>query len=638
MDRRHDRPGRFDLVGAGEQRLIPEHGVEDQRLVGLGRVRRERRAVREVHRDRADGKTKARHLRPEAEQDALVGLDADRQEVRLRVGRRPGEQAMRHLAELDRDLGRPLGHPLAGPQVERHAGPAPVVDLEPSGDEGLRFGLFVHLGLRAVGRHGIPGHPPCPVLAPHDVSVDVRLRRRRDRPEDLQLLVAEGVRGECRRRLHRDEAHQLEQVVLEDVAGRAGLLVERAAVLDAERLGDRDLHVVDVPAVPERLEDPVAEPEDHQVPDRLLAEVVVDPVDLRLAEHPQHLAVQLLCRVEVATEGLLDDDPTPAPAVDLVIHPAPADLGDDLRERRRLRREIEQDVCLGALLDVHALDPRRQGVVARAVAEVAAVVGDALQELALHVRAQRDAAVLLERGRDVGAEALVIERPTPDRDERPVGRQEVGAPQLRERREDLAMRQVAGRSEQHRDVRVRNPLEPQPLAQRVDLGLRRGASALPAEREPLLPDGSRGRCRGRSRRGRRAHRRRPAWRDSLWPLSRPRWRCLSRPRRRPRYLSGTDSEGPRSISYLSGTVAPRFVAVARPDGPGSALAVPVRHRFDATTREPVPARYQSAPGHGSDYLSSSLLRGRRTRCGVRRAPSRRRNRPGASGTGSAGRG
>ena len=73
-------------------------------------------------------------------------------------------------------------------------------------------------------------------------------------------------------------------MVLEDVADGAGLLVERAARLDPDRLGHGDLDMVDVAPVPERLEDAVPEPEDQQVADGLLAEVVVDPVDLRLAE------------------------------------------------------------------------------------------------------------------------------------------------------------------------------------------------------------------------------------------------------------------------------------------------------------------------------------------------------------------
>ena len=62
------------------------------------------------------------------------------------------------------------------------------------------------------------------------------------------------------------------------------LLVVRAATLDADLLGHGDLHVVDVLPVPQRLEDAVGEAEDEQVLDRLLAEVVVDAIDLLLDE------------------------------------------------------------------------------------------------------------------------------------------------------------------------------------------------------------------------------------------------------------------------------------------------------------------------------------------------------------------
>ena len=105
-----------------------------------------------------------------------------------------------------------------------------------------------------------------------------------DRPQHLDLLVADGVGREVDRRLHGRERDELEQVVLDDVADRARLLVEAGAALDAERLGHRDLHVVDELAVPDRLEDAVAEAQDEHVLNRLLAEVVVDPVDLALLE------------------------------------------------------------------------------------------------------------------------------------------------------------------------------------------------------------------------------------------------------------------------------------------------------------------------------------------------------------------
>jgi hypothetical protein len=53
---------------------------------------------------------------------------------------------------------------------------------------------------------------------------------------------------------------------------------------DAHGLGDRDLHVVDELAVPDRLEDAVREPQREHVLHGLLAEVVVDPEDLALVE------------------------------------------------------------------------------------------------------------------------------------------------------------------------------------------------------------------------------------------------------------------------------------------------------------------------------------------------------------------
>ena len=68
------------------------------------------------------------------------------------------------------------------------------------------------------------------------------------------------------------------------VAIRAGRLVEGGAHPDRERLGDVDLDVIDVVAIPDRLEHPVREPQRKDVLHRLTAEVVIDPEDLRLLE------------------------------------------------------------------------------------------------------------------------------------------------------------------------------------------------------------------------------------------------------------------------------------------------------------------------------------------------------------------
>ena len=95
-------------------------------------------------------------------------------------------------------------------------------------------------------------------------------------------LIASGA--ERRRRLHGHERQHLEQVGDDHVAVRAGLLVEADALLQRQRLGHVDLHVVDVVAVPDRLEQTVGEAEGEDVLRRLLAEEVVDAEDLALVE------------------------------------------------------------------------------------------------------------------------------------------------------------------------------------------------------------------------------------------------------------------------------------------------------------------------------------------------------------------
>jgi hypothetical protein len=69
------------------------------------------------------------------------------------------------------------------------------------------------------------------------------------------------------------------------VAKCARLLIEARAALDIELLGDIDLHVGDVVAVPHRLEDPVGKARHQDVLGGLLAEEVVDAIDRLLLEH-----------------------------------------------------------------------------------------------------------------------------------------------------------------------------------------------------------------------------------------------------------------------------------------------------------------------------------------------------------------
>ncbi len=151
-------------------------------------------------------------------------------------------------------------------------------------------------------------------------------------------------------------------MVLHHVAKRSGLFVVGRAALDAEALRDRDLHLSDSLAAPERLDEHVRESEHEEVLDRLLAEVVVDAVDLLLLEVPPGDAIQLLGGGEVPAERLLDDDPGPPRA-------RVEARGPEARERRAERLEgqgqVEDAVALQAVLLLERLDPTSQGGEAR---------------------------------------------------------------------------------------------------------------------------------------------------------------------------------------------------------------------------------------------------------------------------------
>ena len=160
--------------------------------------------------------------------------------------------------------------PLARAQEEGNALPAPVVDEGAQGDEGLGIGVGGHALLLAVA--GV-------LAADH-----VRRLERLHRFEDLLPLDHQRFGAERDRRLHRDEAEHLEEVGDDHVAKGAGFLVEAAPHLDRERLRHVDLDVVDVVAVPDRLEHAVGEAQRQQVLHRLAADVVVDAEDLLLLE------------------------------------------------------------------------------------------------------------------------------------------------------------------------------------------------------------------------------------------------------------------------------------------------------------------------------------------------------------------
>ncbi len=133
-----------------------------------------------------------------------------------------------------------------------------------------------------------------------------------DGAQQFGSLVAHGIGAKGRAGLHGDGSHHLRQVILNHVAQRSGFLIIRAAALHADRFRSGDLHVVHVPAIPQRLEDAVAEAECQDVLDGFFTEVMVDAIDFGFFESAVQFVAELLGAGQVVTERLFDDDAAPA--------------------------------------------------------------------------------------------------------------------------------------------------------------------------------------------------------------------------------------------------------------------------------------------------------------------------------------
>ena len=133
--------------------------------------------------------------------------------------------------------------------------------------------------------------------------------------QNFCLLIADGVGLKRNRRLHRGEADELHDVVRHHVAQRAGIIVVTAALLNANSLRHGDLYVIDVTAVPDRLEDSVRKAECQDVLNGFFAEIVVDAVDLFLAGYAQELLIEGLGGFQVVPEWLFNNDATPVLAI-----------------------------------------------------------------------------------------------------------------------------------------------------------------------------------------------------------------------------------------------------------------------------------------------------------------------------------
>jgi len=154
-------------------------------------------------------------------------------------------------------------------------------------------------------------------------------------------------------------------VALDHIPERTDAVVEARALADALRLGVGDLYMIDVVAVPQRLEQQIGEAEHQHVLHRALAEVVIDAVDLLLAEVALQMLVQNLGALQVVAERLLHHQPRPA--VGRAVQPAGGKPVHGLTIERRRNGQVEQQV--GGELVV--AEPLRQALESRILLDIA---------------------------------------------------------------------------------------------------------------------------------------------------------------------------------------------------------------------------------------------------------------------------
>ena len=275
-----------------------------------------------------------------------------------------------------------------------------------------------------------------------------------DRPEERDLRVLHRLWIASRGSLHRDGGNDLHQVVDDDVPQGTDGIVEVAPVLDAEGLGHRDLHRGDVVPVPDRLEHRVRKPEEEDLLQAHLSEVVVDPQQLSLVDVLMELGGEGPGGVEVVPERLLDDDAT---------GPDQPGLGEPLdgaAEEERRDLEVEDGVA-------RTLDRSADTLVRLGVCKVAADVREAGREPLEHAFVEQ-----LSRGDDRRSSALdeLIDRPVVDRDSDDRAREQPSRFEPVERSKRHHSRQIAGDPEHHEDVRRLLGLSRHPSASSVATG------------------------------------------------------------------------------------------------------------------------------------------------------------------------
>ena len=306
--------------------------------------------------------------------------------------------------------------------------------------------------LRPIPRYRLPVGRARAILPERNKPQHVQ-RTQRDNPaQHLGLFVAYGIGGKGVGRFHRQKAKQLQQVIRHHIPQRAGLFIIAAPMLHPETLRHGDLHMVDVLAIPDRLEDPVGKPEDQNILHRLFPEIVIDPVDLPFLQDPLELVVQRPRRFQVMSERFFDDDATPC-ALTFDRQTILSQMRHDLSEQTGDGGHVKNIVALGTRGRIDLLQQLVQPSIGGALLEIPGQVMHALRQRlpdrSIHGRRQIVAHHPIQLLAKLRRCHLGTVQPY---DGEPL-RQEMAGHEIVDRRNQFSLRQVAIDPEDDHDAR-----------------------------------------------------------------------------------------------------------------------------------------------------------------------------------------
>ena len=302
------------------------------------------------------------------------------------------------------------------------------------------MGIRGHSGFVQVTGHRGAGGDAGPVAPPAGVGG----AQGTNGTQHLDLLVAQDLGIEMGGRLHGDQRQQLEEMALHHVAQRTGALVIAGAVADTAGLGHGDLHLIDMIAVPQGLDQGIGETEHQEILHCLLAQVVIDPVDALLCKMPVQAGIQAQGAGEVLAEGLFDHD---AVATGRGGQSGGAETLHHGGEIGWRHRQVEHPV--GAVATRGRTDVLAQPVVVGTVMEIAAEVIEAVGEAREHTRVRTAFEIAVQHFGEPGAPLCITPVAPRERDQAQVRLQLSCRIQTVERGQQLAAGEIAGGPEDH---------------------------------------------------------------------------------------------------------------------------------------------------------------------------------------------